>query len=418
VARLAPAADAISTPDAKSEINEIGRRYLQQLGGLFCFEYTLGHFHTLFLQEDFRRMLVNGILRTAHYEVPESGAPCAHITEAKQPPSSIKKETIGRTKEGTSVEQYTLINKNGLEVKVLTYGATITTVKTPDRDGQLDCITLHLDPPSEYLKKRTVMGTIVGRFANRIAGAKFTLDGVEYAITANLKNHHIHGGKRGFNSVVWSATSYEDDQEQGVRLVHVSPDGDEGYPGKLEVTVVYALTGDNCLKMEYSARTDKPTHINLTNHAYWNLAGADSPDVFNHELFLNADQYLSADDDKFPTGEIRSVEGTPMDFTKSKKIGSDVESSQYGFYDHCYVLNKDPKDRLSLAARVVEPKSGRVMEVLTTQPGVQLYTGNKRALCLETQHYPNSPNEPQFPSTVLRPGERYHETTIHKFSVQ
>jgi aldose 1-epimerase len=344
--------------------------------------------------------------------------PAADTTSTSDAKPEIKKETIGRTQEGNAVDQYRLTNKNGLEVEVLTYGPTITTVKTPDREGQLDCITLGLASPSEYLKRRTVMGTIVGRFANRIAGAKFTLDGVEYPLTANLKNHHIHGGKRGFNAVVWSATPFADDQERGVRLVHVSPDGEEGYPGKLEVTVVYALTDDNRLKMEYTAQTDKPTHVNLTNHAYWNLAGADSEDVLDHELCLNADRYLVADDDKFPTGEMRSVAGTPMDFTEPKRIGADVEASQYGFYDHCYVLNKNPNERLTLAARVVEPTSGRVMEVLTTQPGVQLYTGNKRALCLETQHYPDSPNKPHFPSTVLRPGERYHEITIHKFSVQ
>ncbi|MFV1967005.1 MAG: aldose epimerase family protein [Pirellulaceae bacterium] len=337
--------------------------------------------------------------------------------EEKEPRPPTRKTSIGQMPDGTTVDQYALTNRNGLEVKVLTYGAMITSVKVPDRDGKRDSVTLFLDPPSEYLKRRSVMGAMVGRFANRIAKAKFTLDGAEFELSANARAHHIHGGKNGFHTVVWEATPFEDDEGQGVRLVHVSPDGDEGYPGKLEVMVVYLLTDDNQLKMEYVARTDKPTHINLTNHAYWNLAGADSGDVLGHELMLNADHFLVAGEEKIPSGEIGTVKGTAMDFTEPKTIGSRVEEVEYGYYDHCYVLNKPADERLSLAARVVEPQSGRVMEVYTTQPGVQLYTGNKRALCLETQHYPNTPNEPSFPSTVLRPGEVFHEMTIHKFSV-
>jgi aldose 1-epimerase len=320
--------------------------------------------------------------------------------------------------DGTQVDQYTLTNTHGLEVKVLTYGAMITTVKVPDHEGKLGVVTLHLNPPDEYLKRRSVMGTIVGRYANRIAGAKFTLDGVEYALSANARKNHIHGGRNGFHTIVWDAKPIEDEKGVGVELTHTSPDGHEGYPGTLDVKVVYQLTSFNELRMEYTARTDKPTHVNLTNHAYWNLAGADSGEVLDHLLMLNADRYLPFGEGKIPLGELRSVKGTCMDFTERKTIGSRVDQVEGKAYDHCYVLNKKPGERMSLCARVVEPKSGRVMEVYTTQPGVQLYTGNRRGFCLETQHFPDSPNQPHFPSTVLRPGETYHEVTVHKFAIE
>jgi aldose 1-epimerase len=201
-----------------------------------------------------------------------------------------------------------------------------------------------------------------------------------------------------------------------VQLELVSPDGQAGFPGRLDVTVTYKLTADSRLIMDYTATTDRPTHVNLTNHAYWNLAGADSgDDVLAHRLTLNADHYLPSDKTKMPTGEIRSVKGTAMDFTRPRTVGSQVTETDFGYYDHCYVLNKPSNERLSFCARVVEPESGRVMTVYTTQPGVQLFTGNRRGLCLETQHYPNAPNEPAFPSTLLRPGERLHETTVHQF---
>ena len=329
----------------------------------------------------------------------------------------VEKSTIGEI-DGTPVDQYTLTNANGLEVKVLTYGAMITTVKVPDRDGKLESVTLYKDPPQEYLKRPTVMGAIVGRYANRIAGAKFTLDGVEFALSPNAGKNHIHGGKRGFHTIVWDAKPIEDEKGVGVELTHTSPDGHEGYPGTLQVNVVYKLTNVDELRMEYTARTDKPTHVNLTNHAYWNLGGADSGEVLDHVLLLNADRYLPFGEGKIPLGELRSVEGTCMDFTKPKTIGSRVDQVEGKAYDHCYVLNKEPGERMSLCARVVEPKSGRAMEVYTTQPGVQLYTGNRRGLCLETQHFPDSPNQPHFPSTVLRPGQTYHEVTVHKFALR
>ena len=332
--------------------------------------------------------------------------------------ATVDKSTIGQTPDGTQVDQYTLTNADGLEVKVLTYGAMISTVKVPDREGKLDSVTLYLDPPEECLKRRSVMGAIVGRYANRIAGAKFTLDGIEYPLSPNAGTNHIHGGRNGFHTIVWDAKPVKDAEGVGVELTHTSPDGHEGYPGTLAATVVYTLTNDNRLKMEYTARTDKPTHLNLTNHAYWNLAGADSGDMLDHVLLLNADRYLPFGAGKIPLGELRSVKGTSMDFTTPHPIGSRIDDVEGNNYDHCYVLNKKRGEQLSLCARVVEPNSGRVMEVYTTQPGVQLYTGNRSGFCLETQHFPDSPNQPHFPSTVLRPGETYREVTIHKFSIE
>jgi aldose 1-epimerase len=344
--------------------------------------------------------------------------------------AGVEKSSVAKTPDGTQVEQYTLTNANGLEVKVLTYGAMLTTVRVPDRKGNFESVTLYLDPAEDYLTRPTVLGSVIGRYANRIAGARFTLDGTEYKLSANAGRHHIHGGRNGFQAIVWRAAPVQDAEGVGVKLTHTSPDGHEGYPGTLDVEVTYVLTDDNQLKMQYVARTDKPTHVNLTNHAYWNLAGAGSGDVLGHVLTINADRYLPADQQKIPTGELKPVKGTPMDFTEPQTIGSRIDQVEDRNYDHCYVLNKRPGERLSLAARVVEPKSGRVMEVYTTQPGVQLYTaggmrlktervsyGSHHALCLETQHFPDSPNRPQFPSTVLRPGETYRQLTVHQFSV-
>jgi aldose 1-epimerase len=315
----------------------------------------------------------------------------------------------------------------------MTYGATPISVKTPDRGGKLANVTLYLDTFDDYLRGHPLFGSVVGRYANRIAGARFTVDGSEVRLTANAGAHHIHGGRNGFHKQVWSASPVRRDGTVGVALSLTSPDGEDGYPGTLQVKVVYELNNDNALKMEYTATTDKPTVVNLTNHAYWNLAGAGSGDVLGHVLTLNADRYLPADEQKIPTGEIRGVQGTAMDFTEPHTIGSRIDQVEGSNYDHCYALNKRPDESLSLAARVVEPVSGRVMEVCTTKPGVQLYTakglndrlrgggkpyGPYHGFCLETQHFPDSPNRANFPSPVLRPGEVYHHVTIHKFSVQ
>jgi aldose 1-epimerase len=332
----------------------------------------------------------------------------------------VETERFGAMPDGRPIELYTLTNAQGLEARVMTLGATLTTVKVPDRDGKLDVVTLHKDSCDEYLRGHPLFGSVVGRYANRIAGARFTIDGTEHRLEANAGKHHIHGGGReaGFQWLLWTAEPIREKQACGVRLALDSPHGQAGYPGALRTVVVYKLTNDNELVLDYTATTDRPTHINLTNHAYWNLAGAGDGDVLGHVLQLNADRYLPTDDALIPTGEIRRVHGTALDFTAPRTIGARIREVDQTRYDHCYVLNKQPGERLSWVARVSEPKSGRVMEVRSTQPGVQLYTGNPHGFCLETQHYPNSPNQPEFPSTLLRPGETYRETTIHQFGVE
>jgi aldose 1-epimerase len=344
---------------------------------------------------------------------------------------SIQKEVYGKTKDGVAVDLFTLTNAHGLRVKIMTYGATIISVETPDRNGKLDNITLALDSLDDYLKGHPCFGSTIGRFANRIAKGKFTLDGVEYPLAINNGPNHLHGGLKGFDKLVWKAEPVESPHCSGVRFTHESADGEEGYPGKLLAQVTYSLTDDNELKMEYVATTDRPTVVNLTNHAYWNLAGIASGDVLSHELTIHADHYLPVDGGLIPTGEVKSVKNSPMDFTTPKTVGSRLD--QTGGYDHCYVLASRLSKSLTLAAKVVEPKSGRTMEVYTTQPAVQLYTANGLdgslkwhgkglqkyfALCLETQHYPDSPNQPQFPTTRLAPGERFEHSTVHRFGVQ
>lgn len=345
--------------------------------------------------------------------------------------ATVAKVVVGKMPDGADVHEYTLTNVHGLEAKVLAYGATLTTVKVPDKDGKFESVTLYLDSFEDYLAGHPLFGSVVGRFANRIAGAQFKIDGVTYKVTPNAGQNHIHGGQEGFHKILWQADSFRERDAVGVILRHTSGDGNEGYPGKLDVIVTYTLRNDNELVMDYQAVTDKPTVLNLTNHAYWNLAGAGSGDVLDHILMLKAESYLPSDQAKIPTGEIKPVKGTVMDFTTPQTVGSRIKQVDGENYDHCYVLGESKRPRLF--ARVVEPVSGRVMEVFTTQPGVQLYTakhlnsklktsnfayGPYHGLCLETQHYPDAPNKPNFPSAVLRPGETFKHTTIHKFSVQ
>ncbi len=342
---------------------------------------------------------------------------------------TVESRPAGKLPDGTLIDLYTLDNGQGLQVKVLTYGATITAVSFPDRQGNSTNLTLHLDSLEDYLQGHPLFGSVVGRFANRIAGAAFEIDGAKYAITANAGQNHIHGGRSGFQKLAWHAEPLREASRVGVVLKHTSPDGHEGYPGELSVKVVYAVTSSNELVMQYMAETTKPTHVNLTNHAYWNLAGRG--DVLDHLLMIRADRFLVPGPQKIPTGEIVSVAGTPMDFRQPMTIGSRIKQVEDQNYDHCYVLNVG-NGQLELAARVVEPTSGRVMEVLTTQPGVQLYTakglsdryqsdgvsyGPYHGFCLETQHYPDAPNKPEFPSTLLRPGETYHQKTVHRFGL-
>lgn len=359
---------------------------------------------------------------------------CVHRAPAQQSGQvEVTAETVGQLPDGTNIDQYTLSNPHQMQVTLLTYGATITGVMVPDRHGTVHNVTLFLDTWQDYVEGHPLFGSLVGRYANRIARAAFTIDGHTYALTANAGTHHIHGGHQGFHKIAWEAKTIRQDDRAGVELVHVSPDGHEGYPGNLSVKVHYWLTTDNQLVMEYWAETDKPTHVNLTNHAYWNLSGAGSGDVLQHVMLINAQQYLDADADRFPTGEIKSVDGTPLDFRTPQTIGARIHQLPSENYDDCYVLHKTPGDEPSLAAKVVDPLSGRAMEVYTTAPGMQFYTakgltdrfrsrqgayGPYHGFCLETQHFPDAPNHTHFPSTLLRPGETYHQVTVHRFRVE
>ncbi len=358
--------------------------------------------------------------------------PSASNSESKTK-MNIKKELFGKLPTGEEVDVFTLTNGKGMQVKIMTYGATIIDVEAPDRNGKSENLTLYLDTFDEYAKGHPFFGSTVGRYGNRIANGKFTLDGRQYNLARNDRGNSLHGGEKCFSKVIWKAQDVKSIDAVGVTFTYASPDGDEGYPGTLSAKVTYSVTDRNELKMEYEATTDKPTVVNLTNHAYWNLAGAGSGDILDQQMMINADGYLPVNDTLIPLGKIAPVKDTPMDFvTKPMTIGSRIAEVPGG-YDHCYVLNKKPGEKLSLAAKIVDPKSGRIMEILTDQPGIQFYTGNfldgtisaggkkyvkNGAFCLETQHYPDSPNQPRFPSTVLRPGETYIHRTVHKFSAQ
>lgn len=345
----------------------------------------------------------------------------------------IQKQSWGKMPDGQEISLFTLTNPNGLRVKLINYGAHITAVETPDRNGKLANITLTLEDLDAYLKHKAHFGGTIGRFANRIAKGKFTLDGKEYSLPINNGPNHLHGGPNGFDHQVWNAEEVKEPDAAGVKFTYVSKDGEEGYPGTLTATATYWLTKDNELKIDYTAETDKPTVVNLTNHAYWNLAGVGSGDVLGQEILLTADKYIAVDSSLIPTGELIDVKGTAMDFTEPHTIGSridEIKKAGGNGYDHCYVLRNQTGD-VALAARAKDPGSGRVMEVWTDQPGIQLYTSNflngdpinggypqHSAFCLETQHYPDSPNQPTFPSTLLKPGEKFKSTTIHKFSTE
>lgn len=362
---------------------------------------------------------------------------CGHADRAAaaEKKMSLEKKSFGKTAQGRTVEQYVLADGRGVTVKIITYGAIITSVQTPDRTGRPGEITLGFDTLEPYLAGHPFFGALCGRVANRIAQGKFSIDGHTYHLATNNGPNHLHGGNVGFDKAVWSAEAFTDAKAVGVRLTHRSPDGDEGYPGNLAATVIYTLTADSELKIDYTATTDKATPVNLTNHTYWNLADGGRSDVLQHVLTLHADRYLPVDEALIPTGELKSVVGTPMDFTRPTAIGArlnDVPGEPKG-YDHCYVLNKDDEHSLGLAARVEEPRSGRVMEVYTTEPALQLYTANfldgsihsrgaaygrHHAFCLEAEHYPDAINQPAFPSTLLKPRQTYRQTTVHKFREQ
>jgi aldose 1-epimerase len=356
---------------------------------------------------------------------------CNELTTCGGKKMSIKKQAFGKTEDGKNVDSYTLTNTNGLKAEIITYGGIVTSLQVPDRNGKFTDIVLGCDSLDDYAKKSPYFGALIGRFGNRIAKGKFTLDGVEYTLATNNGPNHLHGGIKGFDKVVWNAKQMQTDQGPALKLTYRSRDGEEGYPGNLSCTVIYTLTNNNELKISYEAKTDKATIINLTHHSYFNLGGHNSGDILGHELIINADRFTPVDKDLIPTGEIKPVKGTPWDFTKPMAIGSRIKQVEGG-YDHNYVLNSSDGS-LALAASVYEPKSGRVMEIFTTEPGIQFYSGNfldgsvkgkgavynkHNGFCLETQHFPDSPNKPNFPSVVLRPGEKYTQLTVHKFSAR
>ena len=335
------------------------------------------------------------------------------------------------TSDGERVHIFICVNDSGLILRLSDFGAHIISVNVPDREGQDADVTLGFGSLDLYEQRHPYFGSTVGRFCNRIARGKFTLDGTEYSLATNNDANHLHGGLRGFDRHIWEYEQLSASDEVGVRFSRVSADGEEGYPGNLSVSATYTLSNANEVKMEFIATTDAATPINLTNHTYWNLAGAGSGDVLEHQVQFNAEQYLAVDDSLIPT-EVTSVQGTPLDFLRASQVGSRIAEvgGDPGGYDHCYIL-RSQDGSLAEAARVSEPRSGRVMEVLTTQPGMQFYTGNfldgsegcggfgKHAgLCLETQHYPDSPNRPDFPSAILRPGETFRQLTVHRFSTE
>lgn len=356
---------------------------------------------------------------------------------SQAPKARVEKRPFGRLADGTPVDLYTLTNRHGIEAQITNYGGAVVSLKVPDARGQMADVVLGFDDPAGYEADASYFGALIGRFGNRIAGGRFRLDGREYRLAQNNAPNHLHGGVRGFDKVVWQARPLRRRAAAALELTYLSRDGEEGYPGNLSVRVVYALTDRGELRIEYSATTDRATIVNLTHHSYFNLAGAGAGDILGHRLRLHADRYTPVDETLIPTGELAPVRATPFDFTRAETIGSrigaDHEQLRRGKgYDHNYVLNKRGA-RLSLAAEVSEPTTGRTMEVWTTEPGVQLYTGNflagvrgkggrvydfRGGFCLEAQHFPDSPNKPAFPSTVLRPGGRYTQTTVYKFSAR
>jgi aldose 1-epimerase len=350
----------------------------------------------------------------------------------------IKKDVFGKTPDGKTVDIYTLTNSHGTEVRAMTYGGIIVSLRVPDKNGKLADVVLGFDNFDGYLDNKPYMGAIIGRYGNRIGGAQFTLDGVKYTLAKNNGPNSLHGGIKGFDKVLWDAQSSEGPQGQSITFTYTSKDGEEGFPGNLKARVTYTLTGKNELIFDYQATSDKATPVNLTNHSYFNLSGEGNGDILKHEMHLNADRFTAVDDNLIPTGELRPVKGTPLDFTKSTPIGTRINDNYQQLviakgYDHNFVINRKGGG-MQLAARVKDPASGRVLEVSTTEPGVQFYTGNfldgtitgkqghvykqRYGFCLETQHYPDSPNHPDFPSTILRPGQTYHSQTMLRFSAE
>jgi len=354
-------------------------------------------------------------------------------------PGSPTKKSFGKTPDGQPIDLYVLTNKSGAEVSITNYGGAVVSLKVPDRNGKLADVVLGYDNADGYVNDKSFFGALVGRYGNRIGHAQFALDGKTYTLAKNNGENSLHGGIKGFNKAVWTAKIIPAKDGQSLELSYLSKDGEEGFPGNLKVSVIYTLTDSNALRIAYAASTDKKTVVNLTNHSYFNLGGQGSGDILGHQLMIQADKFTPVDAGLIPTGELRDVASTPFDFRKPAAIGARIDQDEEqlklgGGYDHNFVLRRSNGAGEFLAARVVEPASGRVLEVWTTEPGVQFYTGNfldgktagkggvtyphRSAFCLETQHYPDSPNQPKFPSVVLNPGERYHTITTYKFSVE
>lgn len=351
---------------------------------------------------------------------------------------SIEKSTFGELPDGQIATLYTLKNSHGVTAKITDYGGIITHFLVPDKEGNFEDVVLGFDNLDDYLGGHPFFGALVGRYGNRIANAQFTLEGQTYTLHANNGPNSLHGGKVGFDKKIWETKEVLTESSAGLQMTYLSPDMEEGYPGNLQVMVNYTLTDDNTLKIDYQATTDKPTIVNLTNHSYFNLTGL-KRDILDHEVTIHADSLVEVNEQLIPTGKLIPVKDTPFDFNTPFAVGARIDDTTHeqikfgGGYDHCWVLRKDPNSSLPLIATVYEPTSRRLMEVFSTEPGVQFYTGNflngkekgkgvtytKRfGLCLETEHYPDSPNQPHFPSVVLRPGETYQTTTAYRFSVQ
>jgi aldose 1-epimerase len=352
--------------------------------------------------------------------------------------ASIVKTIYGTTKDGKAVEKYTLKNANGMEIDIITYGGIITRWTAPDKEGVYKDIVLGYNTLEEYEASNPYFGALIGRYGNRIAKGKFSLNGTDYQLTVNDGENHLHGGKIGFDKVVWKAKENTLDKGVGLMLSYLSKDGEEGYPGNLTSVVKYTLTDDNVLEVDYQATTDQETIVNLTQHSYFNLTGDFNQTILDHEIVINADQYLPVDNTLIPTGELKEVNDTPFDFRTAKSISQDINTTDDQLtkgkgYDHCWVLNDQDKGMREIAS-AYEPQSGRLLEISSDEPGIQFYTGNfldgtlpsktggtyanRTGFCLETQHYPDSPNQPDFPSVVLKPGETYTTKTVFKFSTK